>query len=420
MIRKLKVKKKQRGSEVVKMQEFKMISVEEIDLTPLSLRTDVSKESLKELAESLETEGLIQPILVRPKEERYELVVGERRVRAAIYANIPKIPAVVRDVKDEEANRLRLIENINRRNLEIWEKVDGIKLHMKMYGLTLEQMAKLLHKSVKTLQDWFGLAERTSPKIRSSPELRKLPTGVLARITKYNDETQERFARAISHERLNHYQVAKLIELFDQDPRADIDELARRVKEGYEIVMTLKPKEEAEKIKKREARKRRKARKKVKEEELKPHLRPRKPKEEKAPVVKAMPSELQELSLPFTTKEQIMDLTELADVQVRIGSTIVEHKFDLKETGLFFKKFKDEYPKKTLDEIVEEVKAISEEWKVERPVIITFKPTLYKLMEAYYKKKNKEVKEVTVDHIREVVIEWLGEHSKEVCVGELC
>ena len=417
----MNVKKKQKGSEVVEMQEFKMISVEEIDLPPLSLRTDVSKESLKELAESLETEGLIQPILLRPKEDRYEIVVGERRVRAAIYANIPKIPAIVRDVRDEEASRLRLIENINRRNLEIWEKVDGIKFYMEMYGLTLEQMAKLLHKSVDTLEHWFTLARRTSPKIKSSPEFRKLPPAYLMWLTKYDDETQERFARAIISNTLGKYQISKLIDLFEQDPRADIDELARHLKEGYVEVVTLVPKKEAEKIKRKRAKERKKKKKKVKEEELKPHLRPReKPEEKKGVVVKEMPKQLEELSLPFTMKEQIMDLTELADIQVRIGKALVEHKFDLKETGLFFERFKDEYPKKTLDEIVEEVKAISEEWKMERPVIIAFKPTLYKLMKDYYKKKNKEVKEVTANHIREVVIEWLSEHSKEVCTGEEC
>jgi len=408
------------------MEEFKTISIEDIDLPPLGLRTDVSKESLKELAESLETEGLIQPIVVRPKEDRYEIVVGERRVRAAIYANMPKIPAIVRDVSDEGANRLRLIENINRRDLEIWEKVDGIKAHMKMYGLILEQMADKLHVKPDTLKDWFTLASRTSPKIKSSPEFRKMPPAYLLYLTKYDDETQERFARAIYSNKLGKYQISKLIDLFEQDPRRDIDELARSLKEEYVEITTLIPKKEKERIERKRAKERKEARKKVKEEELKPYLRPKekpkvaKPEEEKAPVVRVMPKELQELSLPFPMKEQIMKLTELDDVAVRIGGAIVEHKFDLKETGLFFEKFKDEYPKKTLDEIVEEVKAISEEQRMERPVIITFKPALYKLMEAYYKKKNKEVKEVTVDHIREVVIEWLGEHLKEVCTGEGC
>ena len=404
-----------------------MISVEEIDLPPLSLRTDVSKESLKELAESLETEGFIQPILVRPKPDgRYELVVGERRVRSAIYANIPKIPAIIRDARDEEANRLRLIENINRRDFEIWEKVDGIEVHMKEYGLTHEQMAKLLHTTVGTLEGWFTLARRTSPKIKSSPEFRKLPPTHLRYVTKYDDETQEEFARAIIAHKLEHRQTIKLTELFDQDPRADIDELARRVKEGYERVVTLVPKEEAEKIKARIARKRKKARKKVKKEELKPYLRPRKErkeekqKEEKALVITEMPKELEELSLPFTTKEQIMELTDLPDVQVRIGKVVVEHKFDIRKTGLFFDKFKGEYPKKTLEEIVEMVETESKEWRMAQPVIITLNPTLYGDLEAYYRKMNKDVKKVTVDNIKGVVIEWLGDHAKEVCLEEGC
>ncbi|KPV65549.1 MAG: Nucleoid occlusion protein [Candidatus Bathyarchaeota archaeon BA1] len=282
-----------------------MISVEEIDLPPLSLRTDVSRESLEELAESIETEGLIQPILVRPKKDRYELIVGERRVRAAIYANVPKIPAIIRDISDEEASRSRLIENINRRDLEIWERVDGIRFHMKMYGLTHKQMADKLHVSPETLKNWFSLADRTSPKIKSSPEFRKLPPAYLMRLTKYDDETQERFARAIISKGLGKYQILKLTDLYDQDPRADIDELARRLKEEYAEIVTLVPKEEAEKVKRKRAEERKRAKKKVREEKLKSHLRPRekpkeeKPKEEKALVVRVMPKELEELDIPF-------------------------------------------------------------------------------------------------------------------------
>lgn len=403
------------------MQELKMISIEEIDLPSLSLRTDVSKEGLKELVESLETEGFIQPIVVRPKEDKYEIIVGERRVRAAIYANIPKIPAIVRDVKDDEANRLRLIENINRRDLEIWEKVDGIKFHMKMFGLTVEQMAKLLHKSPDTLESWFSLARRTSPKIKSSPQFRKLPTSILFSITKYNDEVQDKFAKAIWRAKLTKEQVRKLTDLFDQDPRVDIDELARRVKEEYVKVATLVPREKAEKIKRKEARERKKKKKRVKKEELEKHLRPReKPKEEKALVTMEMPKKLQEFSLPFTTKEEIMKLTDLPDVQVRIGRVIVEHKFELRETGLFFDKFKVGYPKKNLEEIVEEVKTESKEWRMAQPIIITLKPTLYEDLEAYYRKMNKDVKKVTVDNIKEAVMKWLSDHAKEVCLGEAC
>ena len=408
------------------MQELKIISIEEIDLPPLSLRTDVSKESLEELAESLETEGLIQPILVRPKEGRYEVVAGERRVRAAIYANIPKILAVVRDIKDDEASRLRLIENINRKDLEIWEKVDGIKFHMKMYGLTLEQMAKLLHKKPETLESWFTLARRTSPKIKSSPEFRELPPAYLMWLTKYDDETQERFARAIISNRLGKYQISKLIDLFEQDPRADINELARRLKEGYVEVVTLVPKKEADKIKKKRAKERKKKKKRVKKEELEKHLRPReepkeeKPEEKKALVGMEMPRELEELNLPFTRKEEIMKLTDLPDVQVRVGKAVVEHKFDLRETGLFFDKFKGEYPKKTLEEIVEMVKTESKEWRMAQPIIITLKPTLYEDLEAYYRKMNKDVKKVTVDNIKEAVMKWLSDHAKEVCLGEAC
>src|SRR5436309_15102171 len=98
-----------------KTMQVSMIPVEEIELTYRNPRLDFSKDDLEELGGSLKKHGQIQPIVVRRKGDKYELVVGERRVRAAIYADIPRLRAEIVDLTDEEADARRLLENVHRK-----------------------------------------------------------------------------------------------------------------------------------------------------------------------------------------------------------------------------------------------------------------------------------------------------------------
>lgn len=110
-------------------------------------RRQFEKESLQELKESIEQFGIIQPIIVRKKEDKYEIIAGERRWRAAKAAKLESIPCIIRKTDDKEAMKLALIENIQRQDLNPIEEAMAYKSLIEEYKLTQEDLAKTIGKS---------------------------------------------------------------------------------------------------------------------------------------------------------------------------------------------------------------------------------------------------------------------------------
>jgi ParB family chromosome partitioning protein len=110
-------------------------------------RRHFDEESLAELAESIKTRGVLQPILVRPHGHRYQIVAGERRWRAAQKARLHEVPVIVKDFSDSETLEVALLENIQRRDLNAIEEAEGYKKLIGDYGHTQEALGKLVHKS---------------------------------------------------------------------------------------------------------------------------------------------------------------------------------------------------------------------------------------------------------------------------------
>jgi ParB family transcriptional regulator, chromosome partitioning protein len=110
-------------------------------------RRHFDEAALEELAGSIRSRGLIQPIVVRPHGHRYQIVAGERRWRAAQRARLHEIPVIVRDFDDAETLEVALLENIQRRDLNAIEEAEGYKRLIGEYGHTQEALGKLVHKS---------------------------------------------------------------------------------------------------------------------------------------------------------------------------------------------------------------------------------------------------------------------------------
>ena len=100
------------------------------------------RKKIKELAESIKQHGVVQPIIVKPNKERYMIVVGERRWRAARIAGLTHIPAIIRDISENEVVEIALIENLQREDLNPIEEAQGIKQLIEEYGLTQEEVAE--------------------------------------------------------------------------------------------------------------------------------------------------------------------------------------------------------------------------------------------------------------------------------------
>lgn len=123
-----------------------------VDLDKLMAREDQPRksfddDSLKELANSIKADGVIQPIVVRKVDDRYEIIAGERRFRASKLAGLEKVPVVVKNVTDRKARELALVENIQREDLNPIEEAISLKALMEEYKLTQQELSDIIGKS---------------------------------------------------------------------------------------------------------------------------------------------------------------------------------------------------------------------------------------------------------------------------------
>ena len=127
-------------------------------------RTRMDEGSLYELAESIKAQGVMQPILVRPVAAgRYEIIAGERRMRAARLAGLDEVPVLVKDVPDEAAAAMSLIENIQREDLNPLEEAQGLKRLTDEFGLTHEQAAQAVGRSRSAASNLLRLLNLSEP-----------------------------------------------------------------------------------------------------------------------------------------------------------------------------------------------------------------------------------------------------------------
>jgi ParB family transcriptional regulator, chromosome partitioning protein len=123
------------------------LALDQIRPCPLQPRKDFPGESLQELAQSIKAQGIIQPLMVRPRQGHYELIAGERRWRAAQLAGLKEVPAILRDVDDRSMLELALIENLQRENLNPIEEAQGYAELVGNFGIRQEDVAVKVGKS---------------------------------------------------------------------------------------------------------------------------------------------------------------------------------------------------------------------------------------------------------------------------------
>ncbi len=130
--------------------EQRLVGVAQVRSSPLNPRKDFRDEELAELAESIRTKGLVQPIIVRPSTVtpgEYEIVAGERRWRASVKAGMHTVPVIVRDVTDKELLELAIIENVQRQDLNAIEEAAGYRDLVERFDYSQEQLSEIIGKS---------------------------------------------------------------------------------------------------------------------------------------------------------------------------------------------------------------------------------------------------------------------------------
>ncbi len=132
----------------------------DIERSPWQARSEFDEAALKELADSIRANGIVQPPVVRRRSDgKYELIAGERRTRAAIMAGLKKIPVVLADADDRKAAEMGVVENIQRKDLNVIEEAEGYRLLKEQFGITQEDVAERVGKSRPAIANALRLLE---------------------------------------------------------------------------------------------------------------------------------------------------------------------------------------------------------------------------------------------------------------------
>ncbi len=148
------------GKNEKNIQNFKLINISEIKANKDQPRKDFKKEELEELARSIKSQGVLQPIVVRKKaEQQYEIIAGERRWRGAQIAGLHEIPALVKEMTDNESQEAALIENIQRENLNAVEEARAYKKLLKNKNTGYDSLSSVVGKSKSHISNMLRLLQ---------------------------------------------------------------------------------------------------------------------------------------------------------------------------------------------------------------------------------------------------------------------
>jgi ParB family chromosome partitioning protein len=139
------------------------VAIDRIDPNPYQPRTQFREEALAELAQSIRASGIIQPLVLRRNGDRYQLIAGERRWRAALQAGLKQVPAVVRDVPETQALELTLVENLQREDLSPIEQAKAFDRLSGEFGMTQDEVAQRTGKDRATVSNTIRLLKLEKP-----------------------------------------------------------------------------------------------------------------------------------------------------------------------------------------------------------------------------------------------------------------
>ena len=174
---------------------LKKLKITEVEPNRDQPRKNFDQEALEELAQSIGEYGLIQPIVVTKKDGYYSIIAGERRWRASKLAGLKEIPAIIRDDDEKVNSEISLIENMQREDLNPYEKALGIRTLIDNYGLSQEDVAKKLGKGRSTIANWVRVLN-LEPRVLEMAKNGKLTEGHCKALLAITD-TEKQYTTAI-------------------------------------------------------------------------------------------------------------------------------------------------------------------------------------------------------------------------------
>lgn len=218
-------------------QQLTMIPIELLVFSGRNPRTEM--RDLERLAENIGQYGILEPIVVRPKEDKFEIVVGGRRVKASMLAELKEIPAIIRGLTDRETDELRLIENVHRDDLTNPEKGDAIWTLIENYPEkypSIKSVCDALSLSYNLVRsDWCAKSRKLSDFVKECILQGRLTETDGRVLIKYDHLVQDTLARFLLDSNLNYDERLRFLGLYAKSPNASLDKLRDRAK-GVQIV----------------------------------------------------------------------------------------------------------------------------------------------------------------------------------------
>jgi len=198
--------------------ELKHVPVDLLQRGKYQPRTHMGEVALQELADSIRAQGVVQPIVVRPIDGgRYEIIAGERRWRAAQMAGLHSVPAVVRDIPDEAAIAIALIENIQRENLNPVEEATALQRLIDEFGMTHQQTAESVGRSRAAVTNLLRLLTLNAD-VREMLELGKMDMGHARALLALTGKAQSEAARQVVDKGLSVRETEHLVRRLTERP----------------------------------------------------------------------------------------------------------------------------------------------------------------------------------------------------------
>ena len=209
-------------------------------------RKNFNQDTLKELADSIKAQGIIQPILVRMiSNNQYEIIAGERRWQAAKIANLKEVPVIVKDISDSKALAMALIENIQREDLNVIEEARGIRRLIDEFNITHEEAAEAVGKSRTTVSNILRLLNLCEH-AQKALETKKIEMGHARAILSLSFIDQTKMCQKIINQKLTVREVEKAVSkgetkkiLSKQSKDNDIKRLENELSEKLGIVVLI-------------------------------------------------------------------------------------------------------------------------------------------------------------------------------------
>ena len=221
------------------LEEIIDINIQELRSNPYQPRKVFEPEALQELADSIKEHGVFQPIIVKSSIKGYEIVAGERRVKASLLAGLETIPAIVRDFNDQEMMEIALLENLQREDLNPIEEAMAYQSLMEARGLNHEQLAKRIGKSRSYVTNMVGLINLPDP-VKELVIARKIPTTHARALSKIKDpEKVEALANRIINEGLTSAAVEEMTQDKSFEKRNKMERRETEENRTYKYVQEL-------------------------------------------------------------------------------------------------------------------------------------------------------------------------------------